>query len=123
MGFERALGAAVEPLEHRKHFNAAWHHDFNDDGRINSIDFSTYAAKHKTVPARSLMVDYTGSPPLESIANQLVAGYSGGAWTGSAIASAGATTSTGHQTALGYAEASATGGAFVNGDSINVRYT
>src|SRR5205823_13969427 len=57
-----------------------------------------------------LVVDYTGTSPLATIASQIAAGYAGGTWAGPGInsgsaAAVAADSSNVHKTALGYAEA------------------
>src|SRR5262249_22575480 len=52
----------------------------------------------------SLVVDYSGSSPISTIANQIKTGYAGGLWNGNGIASSAAAAA--GNTALGYAEAS-----------------
>jgi hypothetical protein len=79
----------------------------------------------------AMVIDYTGSSPLATIAAQLKAGYNSGAWTGNGITSATAAANAGsaHKTALGIAEASAIGspatffGQDADPTSLLIRYT
>jgi len=77
-----------------------------------------------------LIVDYTGASPLADIKALITSGYANGAWNGNGINSSSAAASGPNKTALGYAEASATG--FANGtfsdepidaDAVLVKYT
>lgn len=73
-----------------------------------------------------MVIDYSGASPLLTIAAQLRAGYSLGAWTGNGIASSAAASA--GNTALGYAENATLGlstfsGQTVDATSILIRYT
>jgi hypothetical protein len=81
----------------------------------------------------SLAVDYTGTSPIATIANQLKSGYASGSWSGNGIASSTAASAAGsaHKTALGVAEATdlftsfpaSFRGQSVDNTSVLVRYT
>jgi autotransporter-associated beta strand protein len=77
-----------------------------------------------------LVIDYTGSSPLASIAAMLDSGYASGAWNGPGINSSSAAAASGSavKTAIGFGEASALGlttfaGRNVDSTAILLRYT
>jgi hypothetical protein len=81
---------------------------------------------------RDMIVDYTGSSPIDSIRGLIQQGYNGGVWSGAGITSSRAATSPsggeGGKTALGYGEASNVGITSFHGFSIDattvlVKYT
>jgi hypothetical protein len=78
----------------------------------------------------AMVIDYSGSSPLATIAAQIKAGYNNGSWTGNGITSSTAAANAGllHKTAIGYAEASQVGnpasllGQTVDSTSLLLRY-
>ena len=76
----------------------------------------------------SLVVDYTGATPIDSVRDALTSGYFASGWTGAGIVSSTAAAKPNHDTALGYGEAAQLGftnfsGVRVDSTAILVKYT
>jgi hypothetical protein len=80
---------------------------------INNLDMGTPSPPVGTLDLKDnvLIIDYSGSSPIDDIDLLITSGYNGGAWTGTGIQSstAAGTVNDTHKTAVGFAE-NVTGG-------------
>ena len=77
----------------------------------------------------NLVINYSGTSPLDTVRQQIKSGFAGGSWNGAGLTSSAAGASGVHKTALGYAEASTVGlsstfdGITTDSSTVIVRYT
>jgi hypothetical protein len=95
---------------------------------VQSLSIGSGAALD--VANNAMIIDYSGSSPINAIQGYISSGYNGGDWAGNGVtsSSAAAAAASAHRTALGYAEASSLGigtfaGQVVDASAICIRYT